>query len=453
MGNGTAGWVAASLLARALDTRQWQIELIGTAPVADSLGVALAVDYVSPRALERLALAGWDARRLIREAQGAAVLGTAFTDWSPRVTRFQPVGPAGAPLGAVAFHQLAARLRAMGRDVNFANYALGALCAQANRFALPDPDDRGVMSTLVYGLHLDSRALARAMQADALAHGVRHAAEATDRAATLQLDCTGPAMTARRPDNWHDWSAWLPLDRVAVGQSHSADSPVSYAQIVAHAAGWQRFSAVQGAVEDVFAYRSDAARTVAGVDDRAQLLRPGRLDTPWHGERVALGGAAAVIDPLFNHQLDALVASVVRLIELLPATENMTVEAAAYNRQTCAELDSARDVATTAYALSGVDAPMWQACRAHPLPEQLAYKLALFRSRGRVALYDDEVYDEPDWISLFEALGLHAAAYDAQANIPPIGQIDAHFARVREIMLDAVSRLPPHGQFLRMISS
>jgi tryptophan halogenase len=86
------------------------------------------------------------------------------------------------------------------------------------------------------------------------------------------------------------------------------------------------------------------------------------------------------------------------------------------------------------------------------VPERLAYKISLFQSCGRIALYDDEIYEEAYWVMFFETLGLRAQSYDAQANAPSVAEIEAHFAQVRRVMLDAVGRLPSHESYLRSMT-
>ena len=97
--------------------------------------------------------------------------------------------------------------------------------------------------------------------------------------------------------------------------------------------------------------------------------------------------------------------------------------------------------------------PMWDTARDMPVPERVAHKIALFESCGRTALHDGEMLDEAGWVGLFEALGIRARRFDALANGIERSVIDAHFARIREVMLKAVAALPAHGEYLRAMSA
>jgi len=265
----------------------------------------------------------------------------------------------------------------------------------------------------------------------------------------LFIDCTGPSGQLCVEAPREDWAHWLACDRIVISPKLTRDAPASYAHVAAHPAGWQRFTALQSKTEEVFAF--NAAAIAAAAPEGALPFSPGRLAEPWQGNRLAMAGAAAVVDSLLNPQLELAVAAITRLITLLPATRACRAEAHEYNRQTVAELDSARDVAAAAYALNTRAEPFWDAGRAHVPPKRLAYKIALYQSGGKIALYDDEIFEESDWVALFEALGLRARHYDAQANALGIGDIEAHFARVRQVMIEAVGALPPHHAFLRSL--
>ncbi len=472
VGDGVAGWLAASLLSRALPDGTWQITLLDDAPISDSLGLPLQADYLSPRALEMLCALGYDEPIIIRAARGTISLGNAFSDWGADGTLFQGFGAAGAPIGPLAFHQLAARLRAEGEPINLANYTLSALCAQTSRFAPPELDRNSVLSALHYGLHVDTSALSQFTRGDALARGVRHLSGAVQKimrsdtglidavitgqgiaySGDLYIDCTGTAARLMRDKEkgWEDWSQWLACDRFLTSVKPSQAPPLCYAHIVPHDAGWQRFVPLQGTVEETFVYQ--AARLDQVLPD-ATTFAPGHHITPWHGNVLAIGGAAVVIASPGNPQLELALAAISRLIGLLPTTRDCAAEAQEYNRQTIAEYKGARDVAIATGRLNARHGELfWDACRNMRLPQRLAHKISLYEQCGRLALYDDEIYDEADWIALFEALGLRARRYDAQADGLTSAAIAEHFKKIRTIMLEAVNTLPTHATYLASLA-
>ncbi len=82
-------------------------------------------------------------------------------------------------------------------------------------------------------------------------------------------------------------------------------------------------------------------------------------------------------------------------------------------------------------------------------PDSLAYKLVSFASAGRMPMYDDDMFEDADWIALLDAQGLHPRRHDALAGSVPVDRIDQHLAWLREAIIAGVKTMPPHGDYLR----
>jgi tryptophan 7-halogenase len=467
-GGGVAGWMAASMLSRKLDPAKVDITVMEKGGIDDSLGIAQPIETMLPATCATSAAFGYDEDVLIRATHASIDLGAALTGWNgAAAAAFLPFGTMGAAMGPVAFHQLAARLRSEGLAVNFANYTLGPLCAQTGRVARPVPGDQSVHSTLAYGLSIDCNAYASALRADAVTRGVAVIAAGVTRAETtadglttaliadngqaiagdLFIDATGPQSMLQ--SDFVDWRAWLPCDRAAAVRKQSGDSPLPYVHLEAHEAGWQCFAALRNATGEVFVYHADS---LPGTHD-ATPFTTGRARAPWHGNLVAIGGAAAVIDPVARTQLHLAQSAILRILTLFPNDRTCPTEAAEYNRQTIEELDCARDYAVLFYkGNKRVGEPFWDECRAMPVPDRLTHKIALYESCGRVALHDGELFEEPQWVALFDALGYRPRRYDALANSIERATIEDHFARIRNVMLKAVATMPTHSDYLRSMN-
>ena len=126
------------------------------------------------------------------------------------------------------------------------------------------------------------------------------------------------------------------------------------------------------------------------------------------------------------------------------------MEAAEYNRMTINEMESARDFLVTQYVTNGrIGEPFWDVIRSVAPPDRVAYKLALFASGGRMPMYDDEVFEEADWIALLDAQGVRPRRHDALAGTVPTQRIEQHLARLREAIIAGVKAMPSHGEYLR----
>ncbi|MFN3945828.1 MAG: tryptophan halogenase family protein [Allosphingosinicella sp.] len=480
VGAGAAGAMAGAALARTLPRGRYSIRIVSTADDADPFDCAAASLPALSAFHDRI---GIDEDALLAEAGGAFSLGTAFTGWStPGRTYFLPFGDTGAPLGSVAFHHLAARLRAAGRPVRLADHSLAAITAQAGRFARPAGDPRSPLSTLAYGLHLPRAAYARFLIARALGDGAeltgarfagaelaadgRIAAVRLDSgervAGDLFLDCSGPAgllIGGALGTGFESWRRWLPCTRTLELIAQATTPPAPYAHVEALSGGWRRTVPLRERTGHLLAWSGEMDAPMAAelrrgagriVAERETAIEPGRRAAPWTRNCIALGAAAAVLEPLGGIGLHLVHSALARLVSLFPRDGDAPLEAAEYNRQTIEEMERARDFVILRYKTNGrVGEPLWDQCRAMDVPEPLARKIVLYQSRGRVPMYDGETFDRPDWIATLDEHGVRPRRYDPLADAIPAVQVERHVARLRELILGAVATLPSHADYLR----
>jgi len=459
VGGGVAGWMAALALTRALPGVR--IDLVETAGPDWSLGPFGPAEASLPDFPWWLADHGVDEGELLRAASqesrgGSFALGTAFSGWAGQEADwFLPFGTIGAPLGTTAFHQLAARLRDGGQQLRIADFSLAAIAAASGRFARPSDDPRSVLSSYGYGLHLDRAGLTATLRA---ASGLQPVGsfraftgdmvtlqDGTSIAADLWLDCSGPAALLAGEDGWESWAEWLPCDRVVASWNPAEGVPPPYGHAGAFEAGWQRTLPLVGGQGGALFYASAHLPEQPGAIPLAQ----GRRSQAWTGKVVALGAAATLLEPLHGWNLALLQNALARLIDLLPAAPNGP-EPAEYNRLTASEADRVRDFAILHYKTNGrTGEPLWDAARAMPVPEPLRHKLDLYASRGRVPLYDEELFEADDWIAVLDGQGIRPRRHDTLADAIPEPALAQHAGRIREVILDAVRSMPHHGATLR----
>ncbi len=472
LGGGVVGWMAAAGLAQAVGGRT-TITLVDEGDADVGLGPFGAAETSLPTLRRFHQLIGLDEAALVCGGGASFGLGVVLTGWhQPGQSYIQPFGEVGAGLGPVAFHQLAGRLRAAGRQVRLADYSLAALLAQTGRFVPPSNDGRSVLSSYDYALHLDLPAYVTALRTRAERLGARRVrGTLTDvesregRIAALRLaggdriegdlflDCAGASgrlierVASAEPV---DWSEWLPCDRVIVAERGDRPDPHLYAQSEARSAGWRRIVPLPGRVLDSEVFCSAFAGDDAS--GAAVAFASGRRREVWVRNCVALGGAAGLLEPVEPSALHLVGQAVAHLVALFPEGPDAPAEAAEYNRLACTEWDRARDfVILHHHANARTGEPFWDRARAMSLPDSLAYKIELYRSRGRLALYDEEVFEEAHWIMAFDEQGMRPRRYDALADGIGAEQLRAHFERLREVMVGAVRGLPPYPAFLRQL--
>jgi tryptophan halogenase len=82
------------------------------------------------------------------------------------------------------------------------------------------------------------------------------------------------------------------------------------------------------------------------------------------------------------------------------------------------------------------------------VPETLTYRMNLFRSTGRVAFEDRELFTEPNWLSVFIGQGVWPRRYDPLADIIPIDSTRSHMQRLKSLIRQTAEAMPAHAGFI-----
>ncbi|NJC34144.1 tryptophan halogenase [Sphingomonas jejuensis] len=456
-GDGLLAWLAAVRLAAAVGGSRVRVVPAGS------------VDHgIGPVGPSAIALPQWTARALAADSPVADALGEAatgwvqgigFRDWSGRGTAaFWSFGDVGAPLDGIPFHQILARWRADGRPAQGADFSLAALAARAGRGIAPAPHPGSPLSTLSPGVMLSVTRFAAALRTRATARAVELLAplaearidetgqidhlrlqDETEVRADLYVDCTGEQrrlIDRVAGDGFDPWRDRLPCDRVT-WTTAAPRAPQPFAIHRAEGAGW----AVDQWTGDGWVTQRIGA-SIFGADGAPFL--PGAHRRPWSGNVVALGSAALVVDPLHALPLATAADALDLLLTLLPATPGGQAEASQFNRVASRRHARVRDLSQLPYRLNRRRGePFWDAVRAAPADDALLSKIALFESRGRVSMLDDEPVDEDDWIWLLDMFAASPRRQEPRAAALPLTAIEAHLARVRDRLVAAVRDLPP----------
>ena len=480
VGDGVTGRLATAVLASRLPRDLYAVDLVeDVGEGADGADAEFGPAIATMPSLAGLHHAiGLDEDVLVRRTGATFSLGAAFVGWNGEgVAAFLPFGLVGAPLDGVAFHQLAARMRRAGRDVRLVDYALAALAAQAGRFTRPSNDQRSPTSQIVYGLHIDTAAYRAVLRDVAEARGAvwrqapltgltRRADGAVEalRLADgsvvepwLVLDCTGSRRAAAK-GVFDSWSRWLPFGRSAGVMLREGGGVLPYAIREAKRFGWQETIPFSGGVAKTMHWSrtqddEEALALLPVAARKVMVHEAGALSEPWRDNVVALGGAAAVIEPLHPVGLQLVQSALTRLITLFPAGDTFGAERREYNRLMTAEALRTRDFVAAHHHLNArTGERVWDDLRETDAPPELAAKLALFAARGRIVMHDGDVFEEDDWVTLLDTQGMRPRRADAVAQAVPIARIEAHLARLRSMMIETVREMPTHDAFLRGIA-
>ncbi|NYD89603.1 tryptophan halogenase family protein [Sphingomonas melonis] len=454
VGGGTAGWMAAAAASRFLNDGQRTITLIES----DAIGTVGVGEATIPPIRSFNARLGIDEADFLRATGGTPKLGIEFVDWGAVGERYMhPFGTPGRDIEGLNFHQLWLKLRDRPGIGDFEGYAMAAVAARAGRFAPPAPDPRSPLSGVDYAYHFDAGLYAAFLRRRAEDQGTVRVegriigVEQDERghvgavrlegdrqiAGDLFLDCSGfrsLLLGETMGVGFEDWSHWLPCDRAIAVPTERTQPLLPYTRATAHAAGWQWRIPLQHRTGNGYVYASgftddaEAERVLMANLDAVPTAAPRRLSftagrrrQSWAGNVVALGLAGGFLEPLESTSIHLIQEGISKLFALFPDNRFSPIERDEYNRLMGDHYAAIRDFIILHYAATRRDdTPFWRHVRTMALPDTLAHKIALFREKGRIFRYDDELFTVPSWVAVLLGQGIVPSGYD-----PVVDALDA----------------------------
>jgi tryptophan halogenase len=482
VGGGSAGWMAAAALAHALKGVH-RISLIESEEIG-TVGVGEAT--IPPLQFFNKVL-GINEREFVRATQASFKLGIEFRHWGRTGQRyFHQFGEFGANIDGISFHQFWLRLKANGHPHPLSDYSPAAIAAQQGRFLPPFPTMPKDMPQLAYAYHFDAGLYARFLRGYAEQRGVvrhegrivqvdRHGESGLIAGLRLHdgrtlsgdffMDCSGfQGLLIERTleTGFEDWSHWLPCNRaLAVPCERNEEGLVPYTRSTAHQAGWQWRIPLQHRTGNGHVYCSnyitddEAARVLLANLDARPLAEPrllrfttGRRKKFWNGNCVALGLAGGFMEPLESTSLHLVQAAVFRFLSLLPSGSIDPAAEDEFNRLSIAEYEQIRDFIILHYVANRRDEPFWRDCRHMAMPDTLAHRLELFRSRAKVARHDGQLFADASWVAVMLGQGIEPQRWDPLADIMSLAELEQKAEGLRNNLHAAVAYMPSHRQFI-----
>lgn len=176
------------------------------------------------------------------------------------------------------------------------------------------------------------------------------------------------------------------------------------------------------------------AGVTRGVSGPADLVIDcSRTDAPgiWHGQTVALGGAASILP-----RLDQVIFTLERLVALWPRPDIAPAAVAHFNADMAAAHQEVRDITAARQVLSG---------RSDAASDSLAQRIALFEATGEIVAAPPGPVRLADWQAVFLGLGLRPRALHPAVELVPEDDFKRRMARLRTHIQDTVNSLPAFG--------
>ena len=477
VGGGTAGWIAASVLARAFHGHDKTITVAESADI----GIIGVGEATIPPFVDLLRFLGVDEKDFIHHTGATYKLGIKFQDWRRTGESYwHPFGTFGEAINRRPFFHAWQKAKADGLKPRFNDFSACAALGDQNRFRFPDPAGSAPAAGLRYALHFNATLVAKYLRAYAERLGVRRL-ERTVTGATqrddgflqaivfsdgarlegdLFIDCSGfrgLLIEDVLKTGYIDWSDLLPCDRAVAAPSELRGARPPYTLSAAMSAGWRWRIPLQHRVGNGYVYSSRHISDQEATDELLQsvgdplaeprLLRftTGRRKAFWSRNCVALGLASGFLEPLESTSIHLAVSGVYNLLDHFPTTRFDQANIDAYNDALIDEYERLRDFIVLHYCLTERDdTPFWSDRRAAALPASLQGRIDLYKRTGRVKAKPGELFTDLSWFYIFEGMGVVPESHDPLMDVVSTDRFSQILATMAEFTAAAVRGAPSH---------
>ena len=474
-GGGTAGWLAATALARQLGPLL-EVVLVES----DEIGTVGVGESTIPTTRTFHQLLGVDEREFVCATGSSFKLGISFEDWGAVGDRyFHAFGVTGTSTWMADFQHFWLEARAQGSAGEFGDYCFELQAARAGKFYA------GEGGTLSYAYHLDASLYARFLRGLTEQAGVERiegkiAQVRQDpetgfiRALELEsgqsvegdlfIDCTGfrgLLIEQTLAAGFEDWNHWLPTNSAFAVQTESVADARPYTRAIAHEAGWQWQIPLQHRVGNGLVFCSEFLS-----DDEAHAMLRDRIEGPmiteprlirfragtrrkaWNKNCIAIGLSSGFVEPLESTSIHLIMIAVTRLMQLFPFGGVSEAIVNRYNDLSQRELEGIRNFIILHYHLNERDGDFWRQCRTMKIPDSLAQRIALFRDGALAYQAADELFRIDSWVQVMLGQGLVPSSRHAMACLMRPDQLRDALTRMAANIQAAVAKLPRHQAFL-----
>jgi tryptophan halogenase len=244
--------------------------------------------------------------------------------------------------------------------------------------------------------------------------------------------------------------------------SESVKPVTPYTRSTARPAGWQWRIPLQHRTGngyvfcDQFLSEDEAARLLLTRLDGEALAEPrilrfttGRRRKSWVGNCVALGLASGFLEPLESTSIHLVQVGISKLLAMFPQGGFSPLIIDRFNAEMEADYVNIRDFLIAHYKITErEDTPFWRYCKGMSIPDSLADRLEIFRTRGEAMVVHHELFKEQSWFAVLVGQGLTPVDYHPVADLLSEDELKLRLARIRTGIQDRVAGLPTHQAFL-----
>ncbi len=397
LGGGTAGWIAANLMAKHWEQAGFDITLVES----PNIGIIGVGEGSTPPLKEFMDVIDVKEEEWMHECNATYKVGIRFNDWSVKPgfnTYFHPFYSKCDDHTIPAFFHNSFLIR-KGVDLEGLpdHFFLGAQLAEKKLAPLP-PENFPFETS--YGYHFDSGLLGKFLAKVAARRGVKYVQATVNQVllddvgnvdclkteegetikADLYVDSTGfkgqiMQQTLKVP--FLDFGQSLFNDAAVVLPTPQGDNPRCQTTSTAMKYGWRWDIPLTHRVGNGYVYSSrfcdaDKAETElretlglldSDVEARHLKFKVGRVENHWVKNCLAVGLSQGFIEPLEATALDMVQETVVRFIEAYNKGDYSQADRDAFNERISGRFDAVRDYIVAHFRIvSRTDTDYWRAC-------------------------------------------------------------------------------------------
>ncbi|MDG6079262.1 hypothetical protein E3U23_08655 [Erythrobacter litoralis] len=343
--------------------------------------------------------------------------------------------------------------------------SLAEVLANAGRFAVHQGEGTGPVDKLDYAMRWDPAAYRALLSAEAQRIGVRLVSGGIARVemgaggvaaisstqgermtADLYVDCSGIARSvigAHPEAEWREGTERT-LYYAPLGQGMLALED----RLSLLPEGWLLELASRSGLQTILGARADiheeaAARALQTQPAAKVALHEDAVREPWIGNVIAIGDAAACMEPLAFLPIDLAHRMLDLLLELLPGRIIDPRERSEFNRRARLMLDGVHE----SLALHRAAPFARQVFAGDDPPDAVLSAIDQYTRRGRLPFREEYAFEAEERIGLYEALGFTRGIppQERSGDARHVAALQAEFERSAKA---ALAQLPPYGQWM-----
>lgn len=422
-------------------------------------------NVTTPLAYEFHEKLGINEAGLLQQTNTTFSFGTQYTNWANKHNWTQAHHLPFPIWNSVQFHQYLRRF-----DEPLEPYLVSAIAGQNGGFAHPPTDPNIPLSRAEYGYQFQPETFVNYLKQQAQPNKVSRIngeiksvetkrrtivfvdlKDGTRISADLFIDASGVSGDLISTfGTEHSVARRL---EVMESTARSDDLPGSLRTVQGQDYGWTSTSHLQNQKCILTVSHPDVLATAKlkqeGQTHNSFNIGVGGRNRGWVGNCVGIGHANCVLEPLTPAPIMLLQRDILRLLELIPVTKDMSLEESEYNRLLADDVEHCTLFNDTFFHIpENIRTPYWKDAVSETQSDKFARKYTQFKSRGQITMFDYEPFNEQDWTILYFGLHLAPERYDLFADNMSETAIRNQLDQLKQSIEQIAQRIPPHKRYL-----